>query len=73
MPALQLAADASAIAPIPAAACALGAFLALMFVAFRPDQADQADQVGQADEGKASAPEPGAGADRGERRDAPAA
>lgn len=70
MPALQLAADASAIAPIPAAACALGAFLALMFVAFRPDQADQADQ---ADEGKASAPEPGAGADRGERRDAPAA
>ena len=70
MPALQLAADASAIAPIPAAACALGAFLALMFVAFRPDQADQA---GQADEGKASAPEPGAGADRGERRAAPAA
>jgi len=70
VPALQLAADASAIAPIPAAACALGAFLALMFVAFRPDQTDQA---GQADEGKASAPEPGAGADRGERRDAPAA
>ncbi len=67
MPALQLAADASAIAPIPAAACALGAFLALMFVAFRPDQADQAD------EGKAPAPEPGAGADRGQRQDAPAA